>query len=104
MPDRVTVNIDEDLRDLIPGFFERKHGDCNAILKALPIRDYDSIRKIAHRIKGEGGSYGFDTMTEIGRSIEQAIGARDDHAVGALVTELIAYLDRVDVVFQPASD
>ena len=35
-------------------------------------RDYAEIGRIAHRVKGEGGSYGFDTMTEIGRSLEHA--------------------------------
>jgi HPt (histidine-containing phosphotransfer) domain-containing protein len=104
MADRVTVEVDEDLSDLIPGFLQRKHGDCDAILQALPLRDYDSIRKIAHRLKGEGGSYGFDAMTEIGRSIEQAATLSDDRTVTTLVAELLSYLDSVDVVFQPSAD
>jgi HPt (histidine-containing phosphotransfer) domain-containing protein len=104
MQDRVTVAVDEDLSDLILGFLQRKHGDCNAILQAVPIRDYDSVLRIAHRIKGEGGSYGFDAMTEIGRSIEQAAALGDDRSVIRLVAELLSYLERVDVVFQPSAD
>jgi HPt (histidine-containing phosphotransfer) domain-containing protein len=104
MADRVTVEVDADLSDLIPGFLQRKHGDCDAILQAVPLRDYDSIRRIAHRLKGEGGSYGFDAMTDMGRSIERAAALGDDRTVTTLVAELLSYLERVDVVFQPSGD
>ena len=47
-------------------------------------RDYAAIGSIAHRIKGEGGSYGFDSMTEMGRALEVAAAKRDDAAVTTL--------------------
>ncbi len=78
MPDRVIVELDEDLSDLIPGFLTRKRADVITILDANARRDYAEISRIAHRVKGEGGSYGFQTMTEIGRSLERAAAMRDD--------------------------
>jgi len=104
MPDRVIVEVDADLSDLIPGFLTHKRTDIAAIFEAVARRDYAEIKRIAHRIKGEGGSYGFDSMTEIGRSLEQAATMRDDGAVTALARQLLNYMDRLEIVFQPSKD
>ncbi len=104
MPDRVVVELDEDLSDLIPAFLTHKRADVITILDANARRDYAEITRIAHRIKGEGGSYGFETMTEMGRSLEQAAAMRDDGAVAALACQLLNYMDRLEIVFQPSKD
>ena len=104
MSDRVIVEVDEGLSDLIPGFLAHKRDDAAQILEAVTARDYESIARIAHRIKGEGGSYGFDTMSELGKSLEQAGAMRDEGAVAALARQLLSYIDHVEVVFQPSSD
>ena len=104
MQDRIIVSVDEGLSDLIPGFLAHKRSDVGAILDAIAQHDYAQVSRIAHRIKGEGGSYGFDTMTELGRSLEDAATARDDGATTALARKLLDYLDHVDVEFQPSDD
>jgi HPt (histidine-containing phosphotransfer) domain-containing protein len=104
MPDRVIVEVDQDLSDLIPGFLAHKRDDVAAIFEAVARRDYAKVKAIAHRIKGEGGSYGFDSMTELGRSLEQAATTRDDSAVTTLARQLLSYMDRLEIVFHPASD
>jgi HPt (histidine-containing phosphotransfer) domain-containing protein len=98
------VEVDEDLSDLIPGFLTNKRADIDTIFEAVTRRDYAEIARIAHRIKGEGGSYGFDAMTETGRSLEHAAALRDDSAVTTLARQLLSYLDRVEIVFQPSRD
>ena len=104
MDDRVIVEVDEGLSDLIPDFLTHKRADVSAILTAIAQRDFEQIGRIAHRIKGEGGSYGFDTMTELGRSLEAAVSARDGAAATTLARKLLDYLDHVDVVFQPSDE
>ena len=49
-------------------------------------------------MKGAGGGYGFDAITDIGAALEEA--AKDNHHEKALrgVSDLVAYLDRVEVV------
>jgi HPt (histidine-containing phosphotransfer) domain-containing protein len=104
MPDRVIVEVDEDLTDLIPGFLTHKRAEVATIFEAVTRRDYAAISSLAHRIKGEGGSYGFDSMTEMARSLEHAAAIRDDSAVTTLARQLLSYLDHVEVVFQPSSE
>lgn len=104
MPDRVIVEVDEGLSDLIPGFLTHKRADVATILEAITRDDYAEIARIAHRIKGEGGSYGFDTMTELARSLEVAASTRDDSAATTLARQLLNYIDHVEIVFQPSDD
>jgi len=96
------VEVDEDLSELIPGFLTHKRADVVTIFDANARRDYAEISRIAHRIKGEGASYGFETMTEMGRSLEQAAAMRDDGAVAMLARQLLNYMDRLEIVFQPS--
>lgn len=104
MADRTIVEVDEDLSDLIPGFLTRKRADVTAIFDALARRDFAEVSHVAHRIKGEGGSYGFDAMTEIGRSLEHAAAMRDDGAVTTLARQLLSYMDHLEIVFRPSED
>jgi HPt (histidine-containing phosphotransfer) domain-containing protein len=104
MANQITVNVDESLSDLIPGFLKRKRDDIAGIIEATPLHDYDSISRAAHRLKGEGGSYCFDGMTEMGRLLEGAVANRDDAAIMKLAQQLQDYVSRVEVVFQPSDD
>ncbi len=104
MADRTIVEVDEELSDLIPGFLTRKRADIAAIFDALARRDFAEVSHVAHRIKGEGGSYGFDAMTEIGRSLEHAAAMRDDSAVTTLARQLLSYMDHLEIVFRPSED
>jgi HPt (histidine-containing phosphotransfer) domain-containing protein len=96
--------VDEGLSELIPGFLTHKRADVVTIFDANTRRDYAEIGRIAHRIKGEGASYGFETMTEMGRSLEHAAAIRDDSAVATLARQLLNYMDRLEIVFQPSKD
>ncbi len=104
MSDRVIVEVDEGLSDLIPGFLTNKRADVATIVAAIARGDYAAIASMAHRIKGEGGSYGFDTMTELARSLEVAASRHDDSAVTTLTRQLLSYIDHVEIVFQPSGD
>lgn len=104
MSDRMIVEVDEDLSDLIPGFLMHKRTDINTLFEAIARRDYAKIKEVSHRIKGEGGSYGFDAMTEFARSLEAAAAKCDADAAATLARQLLHYIDHVEVKFQPSSE
>jgi len=98
--ERIIISVDRDLEDLIPGFLRNRIKDIESIKNALEKRDYESIRILGHSMKGAGGGYGFDAITDIGRSIEEAAKANDSKAVITGAEALSAYLDKVEVVFE----
>ena len=97
---RIVVCVDTEIEDIVPGFLENRHGDVKAMLEALDWGDYETIRILGHSMKGAGGGYGFDAITDIGGSLEQAAKDRSSQEVRKVVGELSTYLERVEVVFE----
>ena len=96
----VTVKIDRDLEDLIPGYLENRRKDVVSIREALKNNDLDTIRIIGHSMKGSGGGYGFDRITEIGKSIEESARDMDREGIAGHIDELSRYLTRIEIVYE----
>jgi len=93
------VHIDPDLADLIPGFLANRRKDIEVMRAALGRDAFEELRTIGHSMKGAGGGYGFDAITDIGARIEQGALARNTEVIADGISELSDYLDRVDVVY-----
>lgn len=98
--EKIIVYVDPEIADLIPGFLENRRKDTETIGKALTHGDFETIQVLGHSMKGAGGSYGFDAITDIGKSLEQAAKDKDAEGIQRWVQELSAYLDRVEVVYE----
>lgn len=102
MSDKIIVNVDPDLEDLIPGFLNNRAKDVETIGALLEKGDLDAIRILGHSMKGAGGGYGFDMITEIGGKIEDASVAGDVAVIREANAELADYLARVEPVSEPS--
>jgi HPt (histidine-containing phosphotransfer) domain-containing protein len=97
--DRLVIHADPDLADLIPGFLENRRKDVTAMLAALGTGDLQTVRVLGHSMKGAGGGYGFDAITEIGGALEQAAHSADREEMRRQIGELSTYLDQVEVMY-----
>ncbi len=95
---KIIVKVDPDLADLIPGFLGNRRKDIAEMRQALYRADFETIRVLGHSMKGAGGGYGFDAITDIGAVLEHAAKAKDPEEVRKTLCELASYLDRVEVV------
>lgn len=93
------VEVEEDLEDLIPEFLDNRWEDVHAIGAALECEDFDTIQVLGHSMKGSGGGYGFDLITEIGKSLEAAAKGREEHEIRRWLAELEYVLENVEIVF-----
>ena len=96
----ITVHIDSGLEDIIPGFLENRRRDVQTLETALQHNDLKTIRVIGHRMKGDGGGYGFDAISAIGDGMEQAAAREDRNAIQRYTAELVDFLARVTVVYR----
>ena len=96
----ITVQIDEDLKEIVPGFLENRRRDVQTLELALGQNDLHAIHMIGHRLKGDGGGYGFDAISVIGGALEQAAAREDRDVIRRQIAELVDYLARVTVVYQ----
>lgn len=97
---KIVVSVDSDLEELIPDFLDNRRKDIQSIQDALSKGDYDTLTIIGHSMKGSGGGYGFDYITDIGAAIEQAGKEKNDDEIKKWTDELDLYLGRVEVVFE----
>ena len=58
-----------------------------------------TVESLGHGMKGAGGSWGFQGITDIGAALEQAAESADNDASRKWVGELSRYLDRVEIVY-----
>lgn len=99
-PRRITVSVDPDLEDLVPAFLENRRKDAAALAVAAQCGDLKTVRLLGHRMKGDGGGYGFQIISEVGEALEQA-ARREDWKVIADKTEVLTvFLAQVDVVYR----
>ncbi|HXF91250.1 MAG TPA: Hpt domain-containing protein [Nitrospiraceae bacterium] len=97
--EKIVVRLDPDLKPLIPRFLENRRKDLAAIQAALQREDFEEIRLLGHRMRGDGGGYGFHTISEIGTALERASAHRDAGEISRHADALLAFLDRVEVVY-----
>jgi PAS domain S-box-containing protein len=97
--DTIIVRANPKFTDLIPGFLENRRHDVVAMLDALDRGDFETVESLGHGMKGAGGSWGFQGVTDIGADLERAAGCADNEASRNSVDELTRYLDRVEIVY-----
>jgi CheY-like chemotaxis protein len=97
--DTILVHANPMLADLIPGFLQNRRHDVNAMLGALEGNDFAIVGNLGHGMKGAGGSWGFQGITDIGAALERAAVNADNEGSRKLVGELSKYLDRVEIVY-----
>lgn len=100
MAERIIITVDSELEDIVPGYLENRRNDISHIKKSLDEGDYETIRVLGHSMKGSGGGYGFDRITEIGAAIEQAAKKKDSEEIKKQIAELQDFLDRVEVRYE----
>ena len=97
---RVIAHVDSDLTELIPGYIENRWQDSQVIVACVELNDYETIIVLSHDMKGSGGGYGFDPITDIGRYLEQAAKDENPTEVLKLAKDLVTYLARVEIVYE----
>lgn len=94
-----TVHIDKLLEDLIPDFLENRRNNIDALREAVRNDDMAMVEHLGHTMKGTGGGYGFQEITEIGDALERGAQQQDQDCVLGLAKKLETYLDTLEVVF-----
>jgi HPt (histidine-containing phosphotransfer) domain-containing protein len=99
MPEPIVVHIDAELEPLMPAFLGRQRLALDNLRSAFAAERFATVRELAHTMKGVGGGYGLDRLTELGGEIETAVKQEETAAIGPLLDGLADYLDRLEIVF-----
>jgi HPt (histidine-containing phosphotransfer) domain-containing protein len=92
------VRVESEIADLIPGYLKNRQKDIDSMESYLEKGNFEQIERLGHGMKGSGAGYGFDGISEIGKSIEIAGRDKDIEGIKKGIEDLKNYLDRVEIV------
>ncbi len=95
----VVVHVDASFEPLVPKFMTNRKKEITTMAEAVAQGDFETVRKVAHGMKGVSGSYGFPEMTIVATRLEQAAKTADAGSIRHDLTALASYLERVAVVY-----
>lgn len=75
IPDKLVSDLladDPDVFDLVEEFVEGLSRRLNELRHAFEQQDWDSLTKLAHQLKGAGGSYGYADLSRLAKTMEGA--------------------------------
>jgi HPt (histidine-containing phosphotransfer) domain-containing protein len=93
------ARVSSDLEPLIPKYLHNRHLDIEKASRMLLDNEMEPIRIIGHTLKGNGASYGFPYISELGLRIEDAAQKNDNVSIDVALKELQVYLETVQIVF-----
>jgi HPt (histidine-containing phosphotransfer) domain-containing protein len=94
------IEIDPDLRDLVPRYLNRLKFDLEAGRDALRVGNFMALQKLGHNLCGSAGSFGFFALHHIANRLEQAAMAQNHKASGCALDDMHTFTERVKVVFR----
>lgn len=94
-----TVHIDASFEPLMPRFMANRKKEIMTMREALTGNDFETVGSVAHGMKGVGGSYGFDRITELAATIEQAAKSTDATTITQQLHVLERYVNDIQITY-----
>ena len=90
-------NNDDIVRELLPGYLERRRAELATLEDALERGDYLRLRTIGHNLHGSGGAYGLAKVSEFGAALDQAARNEDAEMIRGIIQQIRAFLEEIAV-------
>jgi signal transduction histidine kinase/DNA-binding NarL/FixJ family response regulator len=96
-PNGIPLHPNKKIADRVPRYLQDCRQNAIALTEALDRVDFEAVTILGHNMRGSGGAFGFQVITDIGAALEHAAESADAHASRKCVNELSAYLDHAEV-------
>ena len=96
-PDAKASPAAQKMAKRIPAYLENCRRNVILMREALDEGDFEAVTILGHNLRGSGGGFGFQAITDLGAGIEQASEESGLDRVHELLSELSSYLDSVEI-------
>jgi signal transduction histidine kinase/CheY-like chemotaxis protein len=100
--DSIKIQVEEGMEDVVPGYLKKRRAEVPVYRAALAAGDLTAIRNMGHRMKGTGGGYGFQALTDLGSAFEKAALAGDREEIARSLDEFSRYIGAVELEYKIA--
>jgi len=92
-----------EMAEILEAFVQRLAGQVAAMREALDVGKYEYLQRLAHSLKGSGGSYGYPSLTEASRALEQAARAKEIGAARTALDTVAATCEAIQEGYVPCA-
>jgi len=96
---KFTVEIDEDLKDIVPGFLTNRQKDIISLTDFFNEKNVSEIEKIGHKVSGSSGGYGFEELGRIAKKIEELAMNKNLTEIEPLIEKFKNYVNNVNIEY-----
>lgn len=86
---------DPDYSELLNFFVDALPERLARLLEFQESGEIESLRELAHQLKGAGGGYGFPGLTEAARELESACKEKNQDLISKRLDQLTEYMSRI---------
>jgi CheY-like chemotaxis protein/HPt (histidine-containing phosphotransfer) domain-containing protein len=94
---------DPEMAEILELFVHRLAGQVAAMRESFALGNYEHLQRLAHGLKGSGGSYGYPSLTEACRMLEHAVRAREIEAARAALDWVAAVCQAIQNGYVPCA-
>jgi signal transduction histidine kinase/DNA-binding response OmpR family regulator/HPt (histidine-containing phosphotransfer) domain-containing protein len=102
-PIKSTLTGEPGMAKIIKEFVRDLPGEVQKLRNFLNAGQMDSLRRVVHQLRGAGGGYGFESITELATVAEGAIkAAKGGESINTKIDSLIQNIVRIEGYGEPA--
>ena len=94
------VVVDEELADIVPLFIDQAKDDIVTMFSALEDEDLEKICSLSHSLKGAGGGYGIQQISDMSSLVEIAGKTGDKGEIKFHLKRLENYISGVEIIYK----
>ena len=94
----ITSTLSLKLAGMVPAYLQNCRLSVVTILEALDRVDFETVSRLGHNMRGSGGAYGFQGITDICADLQAAADKSDEAASRKCVKELAKCLDHAQAI------
>ena len=94
-PDNGPMQSNQRLEAMVPMYLAKCCENVDVMREAVQQSNFETVTILGHNLRGSGGGFGFQSITDFGGQLEQAATDGDFELIGKLLDKLSNYLDTV---------
>lgn len=97
--DKIEIQIDSMLKELIPQYLETRKKEIVKLKEFLQTNEIHELERLAHKMAGNSGSYGFHQMGKYAKELELLCQQTSQDGADDLIAKIEHYINHLEIKY-----
>jgi len=89
--------VPTELRALVPSYVKNRQNEAGELAQCLDQGDFEKLKRVGHNLKGNGSTYGFAKLSEIGQKMEVAAVEKQSDTLKDLISSYSSFVQELQL-------